>query len=164
MIAFKKIIKCTNAVRNAIRIDRSFLWKKKSVRLLTNRYTNYAGRNNTGRVVSRTHGTRVRKRVRIIDHGRCVYNVPCIVARVEYDPNRSSFISLAIFANGVCTYMLSSSNAAVGHIFTSYASDIVAFENYYTGLSTSFNIGDSSKLEYMPRGTVLFDVERSPYL
>lgn len=102
--------------------------------------------------------------MRIVDHGKTIHNVPCVVSRIEYDPNRSSFLSLVVFANGVCAYVLTALSTQVGNVCTSYATVIVAFANLYTGLSTGFLIGDMCRLEYMPRGTVLFDVERIPYL
>jgi large subunit ribosomal protein L2 len=123
---------------------------------------NKAGRNNTGRVTFRTHGTRVRKRVRIIDHDKKVYNTPGIVARIEYDPNRSAFISLLVYANGVCAYSLSAHNTHVGSVTTSYHTEITSFYNQGTGFTSNLLLGDSCDLEHIPRGSVIFDVERLP--
>lgn len=129
--------------------------------MLTSSHVNMAGRNNTGHVVFRTRGSRAYKRLRVVDHHRYMFNIPGIIGRIEYDPNRSSYISLIIFANGVCEYLLSASESVTGQFITSYYAEIASFLNYHTGLHTKFNIGDCCTLEYMPRGTVMFDVERN---
>jgi len=111
--------------------------------------------------VSRTKGTRADARIRHIEHKKTLVNVPGVLFRIEYDPLRSAFISLLLFANGVCSYVLHTHGLALGARVVSYI-DISTASIYGNGLSTRFNNGDSSVLQNTPQGTVLFDIERYP--
>jgi large subunit ribosomal protein L2 len=162
MTLFKSLSHRTNSLRHARLIEKkNMFWKKKSVAQLTAKYNNLAGRNNTGRVVSRTKGTRVGTRIRILSHKKILINVPGLLFRIEYDPLRSAFISLVLYANGVCSYVLHTHGLCLGSRVFSYI-DISTASLYGNGLSTRFNNGDSSILKNTPTGTVLFDVERYP--
>jgi large subunit ribosomal protein L2 len=160
MTLFKKISNKTNSTRNAQLVEKkNGFWKKSAVTQLTANLLNLAGRNGTGRVVSRTNGTRVKTRKRHVEHKKNLVNVPGFVLRIEYDPLRSSFISLVLYTNGVCSYVLHTHGLALGARVVSYI-DIATAS--LLGLSTRFNIGDSSILKNAPQGTVLFDLERYP--
>lgn len=62
----------------------------------------------------RTKGTRVYKRLRSVDHHKTMLNIPGVVARIEYDPNRTAFLSLIMYANGICVYHLASQGIQIG--------------------------------------------------
>ncbi len=64
------------------------------------------GRNNRGRITARHRGGGHARRYRIIDFKRNKDGVPGRVASIEYDPNRSAFISLIKFADGEKRYIL----------------------------------------------------------
>lgn len=65
------------------------------------------GRNNLGRVTVRHRGGGVKQRYRIIDGLRSdKLNVPAIVQTIEYDPNRSAYISLLMYADGERRYII----------------------------------------------------------
>lgn len=159
MTLFKKITHITNSTRHHGVIDKRRYWNKHAIKSLTTTLRNIAGRNNTGRVVSRTKGTRVRSRTRVIDHNKVLFHIPGLVLRLEYDPHRSSFISLVMYANGVCAYSVQAHGVSVG-------SRVVSYMDFYNvsfdGVSNHFNTGDSCNLQHTPQGTVMFDVERYP--
>ena len=56
------------------------------------------GRNSQGRMTLRRRGGGHKRRYRLIDFKREKIGVPGKVASIEYDPNRSAFIALIIFA------------------------------------------------------------------
>jgi len=59
-----------------------------------------SGRNNHGNITVRHKGGGYRKLYRKIDFLRNIVNIPASIYSVEYDPNRSSFISLIFYSNG----------------------------------------------------------------
>ena len=68
--------------------------KKKPERKLTVALRKTGGRNNLGRITSRRRGGGHRRRYRIIDFKRNKFDIQGEVFSIEYDPNRSSRISL----------------------------------------------------------------------
>ena len=52
------------------------------------------GRNHSGKMTMRYIGGGHKKRYRIIDFKRNKHGVPAVVKSVEYDPNRTAYISL----------------------------------------------------------------------
>ena len=81
------------------------------------------------------------------------FGIPCFIHRIEYDPNRSSFISLNIYKNGLICYELQTNGLLVGKVLTSYNR---------TG-STKIKNGDSYFLKYIPEGSMIHSVEQSPF-
>jgi large subunit ribosomal protein L2 len=78
------------------------------VKNLTRYFVPQAGHNNTGKVTFISKTRRVRRRYRLIDFKRLYWNVYFLILRVEYDPNRSAFIALICFLNGMMTYIIAS--------------------------------------------------------
>jgi len=73
-----------------------------------------AGRNNTGRITVRHRGGGHKKRYRIIDFKRNKIDVSATVERIEYDPNRSSYIALIKYDDGIQSYILAPKDIKVG--------------------------------------------------
>lgn len=108
-----------------------------------------AGRNNNGRIVVRHHGGGNKAKYRIIDWKRSRQNVVGTVTSVEYDPNRSAFISLVQYVDGDRRYVLATEGVTVGSkIITSADADIKP--------------GNSLPLKKIPSGTVVHSIELKP--
>ena len=58
------------------------------------------GRNNAGRITTRHRGGGHKQHYRVIDFKRGKDGIPCVVERLEYDPNRSANIALLKYADG----------------------------------------------------------------
>ena len=58
------------------------------------------GRNNNGKMTSKYRGGGHKKRYRLIDFKRDKFDVTAEVKSIEYDPNRSAFISLLEYKDG----------------------------------------------------------------
>ena len=56
------------------------------------------GRNNTGKMTMRYVGGGAKQRYRIVDFKREKFNIPATVKSIEYDPNRTAFIALLVYA------------------------------------------------------------------
>lgn len=105
-----------------------------------------AGRNNNGRICVRHHGGGNKVKYRVIDWKRSRRDVEGTVTSIEYDPNRTAFISLVQYVDGDRRYVLATDGVTVGtKIITSPAADIKA--------------GNSLPLKKIPPGTVVHSVE-----
>src|SRR5579862_5941818 len=58
------------------------------------------GRNNLGRITCRHIGGGHKQRYRLIDFKRDKDSITARVERIEYDPNRSAYIALVLYADG----------------------------------------------------------------
>ena len=84
----------TPGQRGLVLVGRESLHKGKPLKKLTKGLTKNGGRNNFGHLTSRKQGGGHKKKYRIIDFKRNLFDSPAIVERIEYDPNRSAFIAL----------------------------------------------------------------------
>lgn len=94
-------------------------------------------------------GSGVKRKFRFVDLTRMVYDVPAVVLLAgEYDPNRSAFISLVCYENGLLSYILAPSGLSVGdRVLT------------VSGLPKGkLFVGDSAQLKYFPIGSSVFSV------
>lgn len=105
------------------------------------------GRNNRGHLSMRNRGGGHKKMYRIIDFRRDKLEIPGIVETVEYDPNRSSFISLVKYQDGERRYILAPQDLRVGQTIVSSDKivDIVP--------------GNATLLRNIPLGTVIHNIE-----
>ena len=105
------------------------------------------GRNSKGRISVRHRGGGHKRAYRIIDFKRDKLDVPGEVETIEYDPNRSSFISLIKYRDGERRYILTTQNMSVGQ----------------TVLSSNRQVdilpGNSMPLRFIPLGTVVHNIE-----
>jgi ribosomal protein L2, bacterial/organellar len=107
------------------------------------------GRNNAGHMTIRYSGGGHKKKYRIIDFKRNKFGIPAIIKSIEYDPNRSSFISLLHYEDGEKRYILSIEGFKVG-------------QKIISGKNIPFNIGNSTYLSEIPLGTNISCIETNP--
>src|SRR5512135_3412454 len=100
-MALKQYRPTTPGQRQLVLIDRSGLHKGGPVKALTEGKHSSGGRNNTGRIVVRWQGGGHKQRYRIVDFKRRKFDQPAKVERLEYDPNRTSFIALIKYKDDV---------------------------------------------------------------
>src|ERR1041384_6407143 len=86
------------------------------VKALTEGKHSSGGRNNTGRIVVRWQGGGHKQRYRVIDFKRRKFDQPAKVERLEYDPNRTSFIALIKYRDGELAYILAPQRLAAGDV------------------------------------------------
>ncbi len=108
-----------------------------------------AGRNNAGRISVRHKGSGVKRLFRDIDFYFNKKNIPAKIETIEYDPNRTAFIALALYADGERRYILAPKNVNVGDTF------IVA-EN------APLKLGNRLQLKNIPVGTFIHNVAIKP--
>ncbi len=107
------------------------------------------GRNNQGRRTVRYRGGGHKRRYRIIDFKRDKDGVPATVKTVEYDPNRSAFISLVWYADGEKRYIIAPRGIQVG-------------QKIMSGENASPDLGNALYLKDIPVGTTVHCIEMHP--
>ena len=113
-MALKTYNPTTPGQRQLVMVDRSALYKGKPVKALTEGKISNGGRNNTGRITVRFRGGGHKKSYRMVDFKRNKVDVPAVVERLEYDPNRTAFIALIKYQDGEQAYILAPQRLAVG--------------------------------------------------
>ena len=105
------------------------------------------GRDNRGRLTMRHRGGGNKTMYRIIDFRRDKIDIPGVVETVEYDPNRSAFISLIKYRDGERRYILTPLEMKVGQTIVSSDKvvDIVP--------------GNATLLRHIPLGTIIHNIE-----
>lgn len=130
--------------------------KNNIISILTVNISKNSGRDNKGHITvfTKNASTSFKKRYRFIDYKRDLFNVPGIVYSIEYDPNRSSFISLVLYKNNICCYIISVNGLNIGEQVQSYK-DFSIYER-------SYSKGDNNQLLYLPISTLINSLELWP--
>src|SRR6476619_4952259 len=115
-MALKTYNPTTPGQRQLVMVDRSALYKGKPVKALTEGKRGQGGRNNTGRITVRFRGGGHKKAYRTVDFKRGKIDVPAVVERLEYDPNRTAFIALIKYPDGEQAYILAPQRLAAGDV------------------------------------------------
>lgn len=105
------------------------------------------GRNSRGRISIRHRGGGHRRLYRIIDFKRDKIDIPGIVETIEYDPNRSAFISLIKYKDGEKRYILSPLSLTVGQTVISSDKQVDILP------------GNAMPLKLIPMGTFVHNIE-----
>ncbi len=120
-MAIKKYGPTTPGRRGMTVTDYSVLSKVAPERSLLEPMKKHSGRNNTGRITVRHHGGGNRTKYRVIDFKRQKTDMPATVKTLEYDPNRSAFIALVEYTDGVKNYIIAPDGLKVGDVVVSGA-------------------------------------------
>jgi len=105
------------------------------------------GRNNRGHLSVRHRGRGHKRLYRMIDFKRDKIDVPGMIETVEYDPNRSAFVSLVKYVDGERRYILAPLNIKAG--------DTVISSNSQVDILP----GNAMPLKCIPVGTIVHNVE-----
>lgn len=80
-------------------------YRSSPLKHLTRKKKNNGGRNNKGRIVSYHRGGACKRRYRMLDTARRLFNIPAVFLRYELDPNRTSLLALICYQNGFLSYI-----------------------------------------------------------
>ena len=109
-----------------------------------------AGRNNQGKITVRHRGGGSRRKYRIIDFKRNSKDgIPATVIGIEYDPNRSANIALIKYEDGTLSYILAPIGLKDG-------------DTVMSGVNADIKPGNCLKLENIPVGTMVHNIEINP--
>lgn len=111
--------------------------------------TSMSGRNSRGVITVRHKGGRNKRMYRLVDFKQKRFDIDAIVQSIEYDPNRSAFIALITYTDGVKSYILAPAKITVGQrLLFSKEAPLVP--------------GNRLTLEFIPVGTEIHNLELFP--
>ena len=122
------------------------LYKGRPFAALLESKSKSGGRNNNGRITTRHVGGGHKQHYRIIDFKRTKDNIPAVVERIEYDPNRTAHIALLKYADGERRYIIAAKKQAVG-------------DTVMSGENSPIRPGNCLPLKNIPLGTVIHNIE-----
>jgi len=128
---------------------RELLSGHKPTKALTKGVKRDAGRGANGRISTRHKGGGHKRVFREIDFNYNKIDIPAKIATIEYDPNRTGFIGLAVYADGEKRYVLLPKSIKVGDKF-------VVSEN------GEIKVGNRLPLKRFPVGSFVYNVEIKP--
>lgn len=126
--------------------DYAELTSNRPEKTLCKRIRKTGGRNHSGMITSRCRGGGARRIYRVIDFKRNKDGVPAKVVSIEYDPNRTCFISLLEYKDGEKRYILAPLGIAVGDVIES-------------GQNCEPKVGNCMPLMSIPAGLEVHNVE-----
>ena len=107
------------------------------------------GRNNQGRMTMRYVGGGHKQKVRVVDFKRDKAGVPATVKAIEYDPLRSAYLMLLVYADGEKRYSIAVNGVSVG-------------DTLMSGADAAPEIGNALFLGDIPLGTIVSNIEMRP--
>ena len=146
------IVKCkpTSAGRrHVVKIVNPELHKGKPYAPLLDTKSKTGGRNNYGRITTRHIGGGHKQHYRLIDFKRNKLDIPAVVERLEYDPNRSANIALVLYKDGERRYILAPKGLSVG-------------DQIQAGINSPIKVGNSLPMRNIPVGSTVHNVELKP--
>jgi len=107
------------------------------------------GRNHDGKMTMRHIGGGHKKKYRVIDFKRDKEGIPAKVSSIEYDPNRTAYIALVVYADGEKRYILAPDKIEVG-------------SQIMSGEKATPDVGHAMYLSEIPLGSAIHAIEMTP--
>lgn len=137
----------TSSLRQRTGLDFEELSTRQPYKPLLEPLPKSGGRDAKGQISIRRRGGGHKRKYRIIDFKRDKIDVPGVVETIEYDPNRSAFISLIKYRDGERRYILAPLNIKVGQTIVSSDKQVDILP------------GNAMPLRFIPLGTVIHNIE-----
>lgn len=146
----KKYKPTTKSRRSLQTIDyRKLLSGDTKEKKLTGGFQRAMGRNNMGRVTSQHRGGGNKRLYRAVDFLYNKIDIPAKITTIEYDPNRSAFIGVAVYADGEKRYVIVPKSVKVG-------------DKFIVGKNAPIEPGNRLALKDIPVGTFIYNIELKP--
>lgn len=140
----------TQSRRNTVTIDyRKVLTTDEPLKALTMGRKRAVGRNNMGRITTAHKGGGNKRLYRLVDFHYNKHDIPAKITTVEYDPNRSAFVGIAVYADGEKRYVVLPKTVTTGHKF-------IVSEN------APIEVANRLPLGKIPSGTFVYNIEIKP--
>jgi len=148
-MALKTFKSYTKSTRGTVLVDRKNIWKGKPLKSLTVGSHSTGGRNNLGRITSRHKGAGHKQKYRQIDFYRKKDDMKAKIERIEYDPNRSAYVALIKYEDGLMNYIIAPNKIKIG-------------DEIVSGRNKKIEIGNCMQLSDIPTGTDIHNIELQP--
>ncbi len=139
----------TKSLRGSSVVDYSELTRQTPEKSLCKGKKSTGGRNNMGRITTRFRGSGNKRTYRMVDFRRNKDGIEATVQHIEYDPNRSAFIALIAYSDGVKSYILAPVGMKVG-------------QKVISGDKGEIQPGNAFKLRNIPLGVQIHNIELTP--
>lgn len=150
-MALKKYKPTSPGRRNMTGIDyKKILTASEPYKPLTTGIHRKVGRNNAGRITTPHKGAGHKRLYRLVDFKYNKIDVPAKIESIEYDPNRTAFISLVVYADGERRYIVAWKGGQVGDTFT------------VSETANPTQLGNRLPLRAIPVGTLVYNAELLP--
>ena len=128
---------------------RKVLTMSKPKKSLTVGFKRSVGRNNAGKITTRHKGGGHKRKYRLVDFALNKKDIPFRIDSIEYDPNRTGFIGLAVFNDGEKRYMLLPKKIVIG-------------EKLLISENAPLKTGNRLPLGNLSSGTFVYNIELKP--
>ncbi len=139
----------TPGTRHAVDVVTKGLHKGRPYSPLVVALERSAGRNNEGQITMRYRGGGHKRLYRLIDFKRNKDDIPALVERFEYDPNRTAHIALLLYKDGERRYIIAPRGLKQG-------SEVIS------GVNAPIKVGNTLPLSSIPVGSVIHAIELKP--
>ena len=126
------------------------LTESKPVKSLTHGFRRSVGRNSQGRITVRHKGAGHKRLYRDIDFLYDKKDISVKIKSIEYDPNRSAFIGLAVYKDGEKRYIVLPKSMKVG-------------DSFLVSEKAELATGNRLPLKNIPVGTFVYNIEIKPH-
>ncbi|MES2470969.1 MAG: 50S ribosomal protein L2 [Patescibacteria group bacterium] len=116
---------------------------------LTTGFKRDVGRNSQGRITVRHKGGGHKRLYREIDFSYNKKDVPARIETIEYDPNRTAYIALVVYADGERRYIIVPKTMKVG-------------DKFIVSEKATLEVGNRLPLRKIPVGTFIYNIEIKP--
>jgi large subunit ribosomal protein L2 len=141
-----KIRPITPGQRQYVKVVTPGLYKGRPVPHLVEHKPKKGGRNVHGEITMRHQGGGHKQLYRKVDFKRDKDGINAKVERLEYDPNRTSYIALIKYADGELAYIIAPQRLAPG-------------DTVVAGPRVDIRPGNALPLENIPVGTIIHNIE-----
>lgn len=128
---------------------RKILTASKPEKSLTSGFKRAVGRNNRGVITTRHKGSGHKRLYRLVDFMYDKKDIKAKIVSIEYDPNRTGFIALVVYADGEKRYILVPQTMKVG-------------DTFIVSEKAEIAVGNRLPLKRLQVGTFVYNVELSP--
>jgi large subunit ribosomal protein L2 len=135
--------------RFVVKVSNTVLHKGEPFAPLVVKKNKTGGRNNVGRITCRHVGGGHKQNYRMIDFKRDKDGIAARVERLEYDPNRSAYIALVLYADGERRYIIAPNG-------------IKQSDQIISGSDAPIKAGNCLPLNNIPIGATIHCLELKP--
>jgi large subunit ribosomal protein L2 len=148
-VALRKLKPTSPGQRFVVRVVKEGIHKGDPHEPLLEPFRKRGGRNNNGRITTRHQGGGHKRYYRVIDFRRDKDGVAGKIERLEYDPNRTSYLALVLYTDGDRRYILAPKRAQPG-------------DPIMSGTDAPIKPGNALPIKNIPIGSLVHCVEMKP--
>lgn len=148
----KKYLASTPSLRSLCLVDHFIFTDFKFINRFYKNLKSFSGRNNSGKITVRHKFNFIKKKYIFLDNFNRNFNIPFKLLNIFYDSNRSSFITLIRYVNGIYNFKIL--------IYKSF-NDLYYYT--YNSIPEYIKIGDHCILKYLSPGTIISNIEAYPF-